>query len=162
MTAEFGQLLHNNPIGVEIPDFAEALCFAIRREIARVYWNTHQKEWRGSENCRIWSESEEDPGIPGIEWREYYNWGGSPNDADWDQRKADASNFAFEGVEIRWYKLFGRSMNANVDWSPEKWAKWFDRCLATVRAYERANSQFWSGESKYEYPDPAHRVPLDG
>lgn len=139
---EFGQLLHNNPVGASMPEFAEALIVAIRDEIARVYWNVNQKPWAGSEDAgHPWTWDEKNPptfdtGIPGVEWSPYYNWGGCPDDADWDQAKADAPNFAFDGVEIRWYKRFGRSMNVNVQWTPDLWVAWFDRCLDVIRIFE--------------------------
>ncbi len=112
--------------------------------------------------------------IPGMEWHEYYNWGGCPGDADWDQAKADAPNFSFEGVEFRWYKRFGRSMNVNVDWPADKWQAWFKRAIQTVDAWHDAGMRAKTVEltkGKYnfnparsgppvQYPDPSGRVEL--
>lgn len=139
--AEIGQLLHNNPVGAPMPEFAQALIVAIRDEISRVYWNVNQRQWAETHSDHPWSWNEKDPpkfetGIPGVEWNPYYNWGGAPDDADWDQAKASAPNFSFEKVEIRWYKHFGRSMNANVQWPPDQWVAWFDRCIDAIRVYE--------------------------
>lgn len=159
---EVGQILHNNPVGAEMPAHAGALVWAIRLELSRVYWNVNQKMWAGSPDFDPWKdEGKFEPLPPGIEWRPYYNWGGSPEDPDWDQEKANAPNFAFEGVHIRWYKHFGRSLNANVKWAPNKWVKWFDRCLQTINAYEYANSRHKFGDV-VTYPDPKEVVPLMG
>jgi hypothetical protein len=85
---EAGQILHNNPTGYQCPDYVEALLVAIRSEIARVYWNTQQRPWLGAGRGDIGSGGGYDPVItldplpPGIEWHEYYNWGGCPDDAD--------------------------------------------------------------------------------
>jgi hypothetical protein len=167
---ELGQLLHGNPVGFDLPDFADALMVAIRSEIARVYWNVRQSGWRGAGEGDIgfmdawvdaekWEASTDDPGIPGIEWRPYYNWGGCPEDDDWDADLAARPNFSFEGVEIRWYKRFGRSMNANVNWPAEKWAAWFDRVMQTVRAFECQEGRLRLGKKK-GYPLAEGRVLL--
>jgi hypothetical protein len=162
---EIGQILHNNPVGAPMPDHAEALIYAIRRELARVYWNVNQKVWAGSPDYDPWTDRDKgctfDPLPPGIEWRPYYNWGGCPEDDDWDQAEAEKPNFAFEGVEIRWYKHFGRSMNANVLWEPDKWVRWFDRCLQTIRAYESDHFVTRHGYGqRTPMPDPLGRVQL--
>lgn len=134
---EAGQLLHNNPIGLDCPEFVCAMMVHIRSELACIYWNINQKPWAGAAPGDIggsddyWSKEEKqwEPLPPGIEFRPYYNWGGSPEDSNWDQDQANKPNFSFEGVEIRWYKRFGRSMNVNVCWPPDKWVRWFERCM---------------------------------
>src|SRR5687768_12701965 len=146
---EFGQILHGNPVGADTSDFVDALVFAIRRELSRVYWNVNQKYWAGdpvagpytNRGCKLSYE----PLPPGIEWRPYYNWGGCPEDDDWDQSEADKPNFSFEGVEFRWYKNFGRSMNVNVCWTADKWQQWFERVMQTIRAYETQSTQWNHG-----------------
>ena len=167
---EAGQIFHNNPVGLETSDFVDALIHAIRDDIARVYWNINQKPWRGAGPGNIgyvdhfskeWESLSYDPGIPGIEWREYYNWGGSPEDADWDQSEADKPNFSFEGVRIRWYKRFGRSMNVNVVWPAEKWQRWFERIMQTIRAYEQQTANWNHGADLLPYPDPSGIVSLE-
>jgi hypothetical protein len=161
---EIGQLLHNNPIGAPVPNYACALIEGIRDDIARAFWNTQQKEWEGSRDFNSWEDREWTHGLtplpPGIEWRHYYNWGGCPEDDDWDQAQADAPNFSFEGVEIRWYKRFGRSMNANVVWEPTKWVRWFERCVQTILAWESANCSALSFRDPDPMPDPDGKVPL--
>jgi hypothetical protein len=156
---EIGQIIHNNPVLIPAPDFVEALLSHIRHEIARVYWNVNQKPWSG---CDDFGESDErnyDTGIPGVEWHPYYNWGGSPDDDDWDQSEADKPNFSFEGVEIRWYKHIGRSLNTNCQWHPEKWARWFERCMQTISAYEHAHSSVGVSSPAYT-PDPDGAIAL--
>jgi hypothetical protein len=161
---EAGQLLHNNPVGYSAQDFTAALVTAIRDELSRVYWNVNQKKWKGGPSYDGWSSEDQEcsyePLPPGIEWRDYYNWGGSPDDADWDQGEANKPNFSFEGVEVRWYKRFGRSMNVNVVWPGEKWMRWFERCMQTIYAYESHNTTY-SCSDPVPYPNPEGKVPLD-
>jgi hypothetical protein len=142
---ELGQILHNNPVFHPIPDYAHALIAYLRDELSRAFWNTQQKHWEGARDFS-WLECEDSPHaltpLPsGIEWRHYYNWGGCPEDADWDQAQANAPNFSFKNVEIRWYKHFGRSMNSNVELKPLEWIDWFTECVSTIGAWETENSE---------------------
>ena len=166
---EVGQIIHNNPVGLEASEFVNALIYAIRRDITRVYWNVNQKQWKGDPEVDLWSDEAEelsyDTTIPGIEWRPYYNWGGCPSDPDWDQDEANKPNFSFEGVEIRWYKRFGRSMNVNVCWSAAKWQRWFERCVQAIDARECEHWMSRGGMGglgeEIKYPDPGGKVPLE-
>ncbi len=167
MTPEIGQILHNNPAGMAASDFTCALISAIRDGLARAYWNTQQKPWKGDDEESAWfgqfGQSDSlsyGPLPPGMEWRGYYNWGGCPGDPDWDQAEADRPNFSFEGVEVRWYKHFGRSMNVNVCWSADKWQRWFERAVQTIRAWEGRGVGWLSGDIE-PYPEPKDAVPLD-
>ena len=162
---EAGQLLHNNPVGAPLPDYAEALLVSIREEIGRVYWNVNQKSWgfaaHADDEAWYWDSPdlpEDGTGIPGVAWRAYYNWGGSPEDADWDQAKANLPNFSFDGVEIRWYKRFGRSMNANVQWGPAEWVAWFERCIDAIRVFENRRD-CWPREEAIDNGGAARRCP---
>ncbi len=161
---EAGQILHNNPVGAPLPDYVRAMISHLRSELARAYWNTQQKFWEEGPGFD-WEDKDKEHGLtplpPGIEWRRYYNWAGSPNDEDWDQGQASAPNFAFEGVKIRWYKHFGRSMNANVVWEPVKWVRWFERCVQTIEAWEHENCPVLSNRDGFSYPDPSGVVPLE-
>ena len=134
---------------------------SIRDEISRVYWNVNQKTFYDSSE-RSWGEHDSDPplGIPGMEWWPYYNWGGSPGDPDWDQKAANRPNFSFEGVEFRWYKHFGRSMNVNVVWPAEKWVRWFERAMQTLRAFETQSTKWNHGSNLVPYPDPSGIVSI--
>ena len=151
---EIGQILHNNPVELPCQPYVRALLVAIRSGIATAYWNVNQRPWGGAgggdiggEDAAQWgSNLSSDTGIPDIEWREYYNWGGSPNDQDWDQDMADRPNFSFGEVEIRWYKHFGRSLNSNRDWNPEQWVAWFNSVLDTLEVF---------GERSYELSEEA-------
>lgn len=165
MSGEIGQIIHNNPVGAPLPDYVCALIAHLRDDIARAYWNTQQKMWEAGRDFDWWSHKDKPHGLtplpPGIEWRHYYNWSGSPEDADWDQSQADAPNLSFEGVEIRWYKRFGRSINANVVWEPVKWVRWFERCVQTIEAWERQNCRAFSHMEKVPTPDPKGAVPIE-
>lgn len=162
---EAGQIFHNNPAGYDLPDYVEAMIFGLRDELARAYWNVNQKQWEASRDFDWWSADERAHGLtplpPGIEWGHYYNWGGSPDDPDWDQEKANKPNFSYEGVEIRWYKRFGRSMNANVVWEPIKWVRWFERCTQTIKAWESRECSAFSYQDPTPYPKPDGIVPLE-
>jgi hypothetical protein len=162
MYMELGQILHNNPVAIDTTPFINALIFHIRREITWAYWNVNQKRWAGDPDYDPWTDSERSfqPLPLGIEWRPYYNWGGAPDDADWDQDEANKPNFSFEGVEVRWYKNFGRSMNVNVDWSAEAWRLWFERVIQTIQAYNSRAECFSGMHPPLPYPDPASKVPL--
>lgn len=164
---ELGQILHNNPVGLPASDFVDALITSLRSEIARVYWNVNEKAFYDAGpgdigGDRGWAsnpaETRPPLGIPGIEWWPYYNWGGIPEDADWDQGAANRPNFSFEGVEIRWYKRFGRSMNVNVVWPAEKWVRWFERCRQTLRAWEDERGH--RHRDPTPYPEPSGTVSL--
>lgn len=106
-----------------MPEYAEALFFAVWKQIARTFGNIEQREFcaRGSI----------DPGIPGFEVRPY--WWGEENAPE-----AGLPNFVFGGVRIRWYKYPGRGMSTNVEWEPARWVEWFDAATAAVRAHEKA------------------------
>ena len=162
---EVGQIIHNNPVGTPTPDYVDALIEGIRDHLQRTYWNTQQKQWEGSRDFDWWTDREREHGLTplpqGIEWRHYYNWGGSPDDADWDQAQADAPNFSFEGVEIRWYKYFGRSMNANVVWGPVQWVRWYERCVQTIRHWESINCRAFSHHDPIPLPDQNGKVSLE-
>lgn len=45
-------------------------------------------------------------------------------------------NMEFSRVRISWYKRLGRGMSVNVDWTPARWVKWFDRLMALIRTYD--------------------------
>jgi len=121
-TPELGQLFFGNPAGsYALPEFVDALLMHIFGEISRVFWNLNQDEWRHFS----------DPGFPGIEVRPYY-WGE-------DEGEAARPNFAFGGVEIRWYKHPGRSMSCDRELAEAEWVKWFDACLKAIRDHEESN-----------------------
>ena len=71
-----------------------------------------------------------------MEWRPYYNWEGCPEDPDWDQAEADKPNFSFDGVEFRWYKRYGRSLNVNVVWTAVEWEDWHLRAISVMDLWE--------------------------
>lgn len=116
---ELGQMVFGNPVGeYECPEYVEALFGYIFEEIERVYWNKNQKEW----------VKYEDPGFKGLEIRGYY-WGDN-------KRESGKPNFRWNGVELRWYKYFGRSMTVNVSMTEKQWVEWFNDCLGYIRKNE--------------------------
>jgi hypothetical protein len=125
-----GQIVSGNPAGEHaVPDYVEALLGALLDEIDAVYDGQKSEEeraetadgWGGR-----WNFGGPAPRIPGFELRAYY-WGDDPTEAA-------KPNFAFGGVEVRWYKWYGRGMSVNVEMEPAGWVAWFDRALAAVRA----------------------------
>lgn len=116
---ELGQMMFGNPVGAfECSEYVEAMIEFLFAEIERVYWNKHQKNW----------ERQEDPKFKGIEYRNYY-WGE-------DEKEASKPNFSYGGVELRWYKHFGRSMTLNVSKNEKEWRTWFENCLDHIRKEE--------------------------
>ena len=114
---ELGQIMYGNPVGeYTCPEFVEALIKYVLDEIERIFWNENQREW----------DHIEDPKISNIKYNTYY-WGE-------DEEQASSPNFSYDGVELRWYKHFGRSMTLNCEKSIEDWIKWFDKCLVEVRS----------------------------
>jgi hypothetical protein len=85
--------------------------------IKRVYWNRHQKEW---------GSLMPDPNISGLAVR-CYDWSG----------ESEFPNFAFNGVEIRWYKYPGRGMSCNVEMDGNGWCAWFRQCLDAILKSEK-------------------------
>lgn len=118
---ELGQMMFRPGTWEEyaVPEFVTALLEYVIEDIGRVYGNRFQKRW----------DEYEDPQIPGVEYRTYW-WG------EEDAPEADLPNFAFGGVELRWYKHPGRSMSANREMDAGEWASWFQECLAQVRAVD--------------------------
>ena len=115
---ELGQLVFGGPYGMfEMSEYAITMFKFLLWEIERVVSNR--------DRCVHWNRIE-DPKIPGIEWHPYSSNEDSPN--------YGKPNFKFGEVEIQWYKYPGRGMSCNVDWSPNQWAEWFDKCLACIRA----------------------------
>jgi hypothetical protein len=159
---EIGQILHNNPVNIPCESFHLALLSEIRSELSRVYWNVNQKPWAGRPHPDWDEKTEYRPLPPGIQWNPYYNWSGSPEDEDWDQKEAGKPNFSFEGVEFRWYKNFGRSLNVNVCWSADKWLRWYERCIQTITAYDEANRGSHGSRDRTPYPSPDGVVPIEG
>lgn len=159
---EIGQLIHNNPGGYPASAFVRALMDGIRNELSRVYWNVHQRQFYGDADA-CWNHEVGEPplGVPGMEWWPYYNWSGHPSDPDWDQAEADRANFSYEGVEFRWYKRYGRSLNVNVQWPAEKWERWYERAIQTIAAWaDERQPTLLLGRAATSYPDPAGAVPL--
>ena len=118
---ELGQMVFGNPVGkFECPEYVEAMVNQIFEEISRIYWNNNQKEW----------ERHEDPNLKGIEYRSYY-WGE-------DEKEASKPNFSYGGVQLRWYKYFGRSMTLNVSKTPDEWVSWFNDCMEHIRKQDKS------------------------
>jgi len=115
---ELGQAFFGNPWSrYKCPCQVEAFVHYIQMEISRIFWNTNQQAWDGTEI--VWD---------GFEWRPYY-WGD-------DEKEMEKPNLKFDEVEIRWYKRPGRGMSTNKDWTPEQWWDWLDRVIKHLRKYE--------------------------
>ena len=109
---------------------------------------------QGSCDLRAWEFAQVSNSWPG------YNWSTvCLEDADWDSGRSGSPEFLLQGVEVRWYKRFGRSMNVNVVWPAEKWVRWFERCRQTLRAWEDSEGRP-SPRDRVPYPDPSGAVSL--
>ncbi len=126
---ELGQIFMGNAVGEYVcPEYVEAMIAYIFEEIDRIYWNNYQTEW----------DRHDDPKLKGIEFRPYC-WGE-------DEKEKSQCNFAFKGVELRWYKNFGRGMTLNKDMTSDEWIEWFDECLKHIRKQDKAD--IFEGEKK--------------
>lgn len=114
---ELGQMMFGNPTGqYEVPNYADALIRdLIHNDIDTVFWNINQRKW----------DEYDDPAIPGVVFRQYW-WG------DENAPEAALPNFAFRGVEIRWYKHPGRGMSCNQNLTPAQWAEWYEECHKAI------------------------------
>jgi len=50
-----------------------------------------------------------------------------------DNCEIEIPNFTFDGVELRWYKYFGRGMSLNCHKTEKQWREWYDKCLKQIR-----------------------------
>jgi hypothetical protein len=118
---ELGQLCFGNPTGeFECPEFVEALIEFILRELERVYWNKHQKEFNVYEPLKMCK----------VEYRPYY-WGDN-------KRLKTKPNLNFKGIEIRWYKHVGRGMTINKKLTEKQWVDWLNQALKEIRKKDPA------------------------
>lgn len=119
---ELGQFIFGSGAApYAVPDYVRALLEHILSQFERVYWNVHQEPFDIHSGETTFA---------GITWRPYY-WGD-------DETIAALPNFAFEGVEIHWYKHLGRSMSTNCDReTSDWWVAWFNRCIASIEAADR-------------------------
>lgn len=123
VTPELGQLAFGNPWGDHAcPQWCDALVREILREIERVFWNRNQRQWDG----------QEDPGVPGVEYRPYY-WG-------LDEVEAAKPNLKHGDVEVRWYKHPMRSSSLNVEPRADVMIPWFESAIAALQAWEVAKT----------------------
>ena len=113
---ELGQIAYGCPPGdYAVPNYADALVRELLNQIGRVFWNVHQQQW----------DEYDDPEIPGLTYHHYW-WG------DEEAPEAAQPNFAFDGVEIRWYKYPGRGMSCNKQLTAAEWCAWFQKCLGVI------------------------------
>ena len=125
---ELGELLFWRPHATseyDLPAFGEACFWMAKRELGRVYWNVHQEEF---EDRGLYPPGHQPFGVT---WRAY----------DWSDEPDDIPNFAWGGVEIRWYKYPGRGMNVNVDWTPDQWSKWLNEFLVYMHKVDQENNE---------------------
>lgn len=107
-----------------LPDYAQAAVHFVWKDVCRVHWNIHQKNFNDSRGFDFL-------GLPGVAVRPY----------DWncEDEAAEQPNIEINGVCIWWYKYFGRGMEANVNWTPDQWAVWLRGCLAALTEADKAH-----------------------
>ncbi len=120
---EIGQMLFGRPTSeYEVPDFAEACFNHARRELGRHWNNVYASEPNEQGEYAEFAERgfyPPDHQPFGVTYRAY----------NWDEDAPDEPNFAWDGLEIRWYKYPGRGMSCNVDWTPQQWADWLNKFM---------------------------------
>lgn len=120
---EIGQAVFGQPYQkYEASELLIAALEAIRKELARVYWNKNQKEIQ-------------DP---------FDNTGGRyKNDVfeveaySWDEDKEQPYNFRWKDLRISWYKYLGRGTSCNRPISPDEINEMLEECLKSIRAEEK-------------------------
>lgn len=121
---ESGQAIFGAPTGhYDCTDYIEAIFSHLLAEVDRVYWNVYQREFDS------YSQDEEDfvKLFAPLSYRSYW-WG------DEESPEAKLPNLSYDGVELRWYKHFGRGMSLNVQKEPAEWRDWLNTSLAFVRS----------------------------
>jgi len=120
---ELGQLLIGNSSGnYNCKDYVQALINYILEELERVYFNRNQKwgEEFGVNSFKLGK----------VRYFPYY----------WGNRKKlkERPNFWLEGakVKIYWYKHSERGLSSNVNYTPERWISWFNKCVKEVRKHD--------------------------
>lgn len=115
---ELGQALFGQPHKeFSVPAIWEAALAQIEKELDRVMWNRHQRDYASpfgntgeSFECPVFSVYA-------------YSWG------DDDQ----PFNFKWKGIEISWYKYLGRGMSANIELTPDLAAEMLAECIPAVQ-----------------------------
>ena len=121
----------------EVPEIWEACLGMLRDELDRVMWNVHQKEYENPFNNSGSSSFKNE-----IFSVEAYDW--SEKEQPW--------NFIWRGVEIKWYKHFGRGMTANQELHPFGAATMLEECLGSIRDIDLPLF--------LEQPAPANKLPV--
>jgi len=118
---ELGQLVFGQPWKqFEASNLVVAVLDLINRELCRIQWNIHQKEYDSpfhNTGSRFQCDSFE---------VNAYDWG------DDEQ----TYNFKWQDVEISWYKYHGRGETVNQDISPDKVNEMLDDCMNALKRYE--------------------------
>jgi hypothetical protein len=118
---ELGQLCFGQPWKqYEASNLVIAALDLINRELCRIQWNIHQKEYDSpfhntgnSFRCDSFEVMA-------------YDWG------DDEQ----PYNFKWKDVEISWYKYHGRGETVNQDIVPDRINEMLDDCMVALKRYE--------------------------
>jgi hypothetical protein len=101
-------------VKIELPDYVRALFLDLWKRLEEAFKRRSHRDF-----CEYSYNLE----IEGLAVRRYYEEDPEPN-------------FVFGGACLWWYKRPGRSMETNVDWSPDQWVKWFDACTLKLKDWE--------------------------
>ncbi len=115
---ELGQVAFGQPFKqYEASNLLIASLDAIKEELARVYWNKHQKQI-------------EDP---------FGNYAGKyKNDIfevesySWNDEVEQPYNFKYKDIEISWYKYLGRGTSVNKELLPQEINDMLNDCLNSL------------------------------
>ena len=112
----------------ECEEYIIALLRELDRELSRVMWNVHQKEYDSP----------------------FDNTGNSYKNAvfevqayNWNDDIQQEYNFRWEDVKISWYKYLGRDTTINKPITAEYAVKMFNDCLERIRLIERSEFDYF-------------------
>lgn len=129
---ELGQAFFGAPTGeFEMPAIGESAVRHVLDEMRRVYGNRHQEAQDFGDNDGF--ALPEGALGPEISYRSYV-W----CMCDGEDPKCDCHlpNLTFGGVEVRWYKYFGRGMSCNRDMTPNEWDVWLNEAMEHLRSLD--------------------------
>jgi hypothetical protein len=126
-TPELGQAIFGQPTQqFKCPEILDAALMSIRQELLWVLWNCRHHEidpfTNSAESFRcaefgVWA----------------YDWGSEQQPYNFKHTKS--------GLEVSWYKYFGRGMSANMSVSPDLAASILDDCLKALRDIEGSKAK---------------------
>lgn len=124
---ELGQMIFGQPHkSFAVPEIAIAALAAIDTELSRAMCNIEQREY-SSPFCNTGNEFE----CPEFKVEAY----------SWNEEYTQPFNFRWRGIEISWYKWFGRGTSSNIEITPNMASEMLESCLLAIREYEKSKDE---------------------